>query len=58
MRRTAAQSAQAQAEARALVRKLRQSNQALERRGGVVLPDEEYARLENELTQKLLKRAA
>lgn len=58
MRRPAARSAQAQAEARALVKKLRQSNQASARRGGVVLPDDEYTRLEEELTQKLLKRAA
>ncbi len=50
--------AQAKAEARALVKKLQKSNRERERRGGVVLPDDEYNRLEQELTDKLLKRAA
>ena len=58
MTRTTPRSAQAQADARALVKKLRRSNRKLEQRGGVVLPDEEYSRLEQELTRKLLKRAA
>lgn len=58
MTSTTPRSLQAQAEARVLVKKLRKSNRKLEQRGGVVLPDEEYGRLEQELTEKLLKRAA
>ncbi len=58
MSRMTSRSALAEAEARALVKKLRKSNRELEQRGGVVLPDEEYNLLERELTRKLLKRAA
>jgi len=57
-RKTAESLAQAKAEARSLVKRLRRSNQSSARRGGVVLPDDEYVLLEEELTRKLLKRAA
>ena len=57
-RKTAGSLTQAKAEARALVKGLRRSNQLSARRGGVVLPDDEYVRLEEQLTRKLLKRAA
>ena len=58
MKKTADSLMQAKAEARSLVKKLRRRNQVSERRGGVALPDEQYAMLEEELTRKLLKRAA
>jgi hypothetical protein len=59
MTRKAAESlTQAKAEARSLVKTLRRSNQVSARRGGVVLPDDEYVMLEEELTRRLLKRAA
>jgi hypothetical protein len=57
-RKTAESFTQAKAEARSLVKRLRRSNQVSARRGGVVLPDDEYATLEEELTRRLLKRAA
>ena len=57
-RKTAGSPTQARAEARLLVKRLRRSNQVSARRGGVVLPDAEYVVLEEELTRRLLKRAA
>jgi hypothetical protein len=51
-------SRKAREQARQLVLRLRKSNQRIERTGGVRLPEEEYALLEEELTRKLLKRAA
>ena len=57
-RQTGGSLAQAKAEARSLVKRLRRSNQVSARRGGVVLTDDEYVMLEEELTRRLLKRAA
>ncbi len=57
-RKTARGLTQAKAEARSLVKRLRRSNQVSARRGGVVLPDDEYVVLEEELTRRLLRRAA
>jgi hydrogenase maturation factor len=57
-RKTTGSLTQAKAEARSLVKRLRRSNQVSARRGGVVLPDDEYVVLEEELTRRLLKRAA
>ena len=57
-RKTAGSLTQAKTEARSLVKRLRRSNQISARRGGVVLPDDEYVVLEEELTRRLLKRAA
>ena len=57
-RKTTGSLMQAEAEARALVKRLRRSNQVSARRGGVVLPDDEYVVLEEELTRRLLRRAA
>jgi hypothetical protein len=51
-------SRRAREQARQLVLKLRKSNRRIERTGGVRLPEDEYAVLEEELTRKLLKRAA
>ena len=51
-------SRKAREQARQLVLKLRKSNRRIERTGGVRLPEDEYAVLEEELTRKLLKRAA
>ena len=48
----------ARAEAKLLVQRLRQSNRKAERSGGAKLPEEEYVVLEEELTRKLLRRAA
>jgi hypothetical protein len=48
----------ARAEAKQLVQTLRRSNQKAERSGAAKLPDEEYDVLEEELTRKLLLRAA
>lgn len=48
----------ARAEARRLVQNLRRSNQKAERSGAAKLPEEEYEALEEELTRKLLLRAA
>ena len=45
-------------EAKLLVQMLRRSNKKAERLGGAQLPDEEYEVLEEELTRKLLHRAA
>jgi hypothetical protein len=58
MKDAAIPSRKAREHARQLVLKLRKSNQRIERTGGVRLPEEEYAALEEELTRKLLKRAA
>jgi hypothetical protein len=58
MKGTERRLARVRAEARALVEMLRRSNRRIEEHGGVVLPEEEYGRLERELTRKLLKRAA
>jgi hypothetical protein len=58
MKTTDRRSAQARAEARSLVEMLRRSNRRIEERGGAALPEEEYGRLEQELTRRLLKRAA
>lgn len=57
-RKPAGSLTQAKAEARSLVKKLRRSNGVSARRGGVVLPEDEYVVLEEELTRKLLKRAS
>ena len=57
-RKTAGSLTQARAEARSLVKRLRRSNQVAARRGGVALPDDEYVALEEELTRRLLRRAA
>jgi hypothetical protein len=48
----------ARAEAKQLVKRLRQSNRKAERTGAVKLPEEEYHLLEEELTRRLLRRAA
>lgn len=50
--------ARARAEAKLLVQTLRQSNLMAERSGAAKLPEEEYRLLEEELTRKLLRRAA
>lgn len=49
---------QARKEARELVQNLRRSNRKAERSGAPKLPDDEYNALEDELTNKLLQRAA
>jgi hypothetical protein len=48
----------ASVQAHLLVERLRKRNQRSERRGGVQLPDGEYAALEQELTRRLARRAA
>jgi hypothetical protein len=45
-------------EVRQLVARLRKRNEKAEQRGGVQLPDGEYAALERELTERLARRAA
>ena len=51
-------SVKARAEAKLLVQRLRRSNRKAERSGAARLPEEEYDVLEEELTRRLLRRAA
>jgi hypothetical protein len=48
----------ARAQAKLLVQTLRRSNRKAELSGAAKLPEEEYRTLEEELTRKLLRRAA